>query len=223
MARLPRLHGTGLFLLFGGALLALFAYPAHAQTMRGRSRLELRLGVGFRTNTSTLVGAGGIETKTDAGGVSGGFTYARWKSDVLAYTVGIGVLSFGAESRVGAGGVETSSAVVVPILFGLRRYLPVSDPVSSVRPYGSVEAGPFIGHESATSVGSSIGTELRSQTAFGGRLGAGIDLGAGRVSFGVHAGYDLMTDFAEPIGGTSNHSGFEFGLAVGLLFGSGSG
>jgi hypothetical protein len=188
--------------------------------MHGRSRLELRLGFGFRTNTGTSVGAGGIETKTEAAGLLGGFNYARWTSEVLAYTVGLGVLSVDAETSVGAGGVETRSAVVVPILVGLRRYLSGSDPESGVRPFGSVEAGPFIGHESATSVGASIGVESRSQTAFGGRLGAGIDFGSGRVSFGVHAGYDLMTDFSEPIGGKSNHSGFEFGLAVGLQFGS---
>ena len=36
----------------------------------------------------------------------------------------------------------------------------------------------------------------------------------------MHAGYDLMTDFAEPIGGKTNHSGFELGLAVGLRFGA---
>jgi hypothetical protein len=222
MTSLPRIAATGRSLLIGGAFFVLFTYPAQAQSMSGRSRLELRLGVGFRTNTGTSVGAGGIETKTEAAGLLGGFTYARWSSDQLAYTVGLGVLSMDAKTSVGAGGVETRTALVMPILVGVRRYLAASDPGSGVRPFGSVEAGPFIGHESATAVGPSIGTESHTRTAFGGRLGAGIDFGLGaRVSLGMQAGYDLMTDFAEPIGGKSNHSGFEFGLAVGLLFGSG--
>jgi hypothetical protein len=219
MTTLPRLLGTGRALLAGGALLCLTTYPVCAQGMAGRSRVELRLGVGLRTSTGTSVGAGGIETKTDAGGVSAGFTYARWASNELAYTVGIGALSVDAKTSVGTGGVETRTAVVVPILVGLRRYLSASNPESGARPFGSVEAGPFIGHESATSVGSTVGVESRGETAFGGRLGLGLDFGTGRVSFGVHAGYDLMTDFAEPIGGKTNHSGFELGLAVGLSFG----
>jgi len=219
MTSLAKLLGSGRSLLVGGALLFSLSCTAEAQSMSGRSRIELRLGVGFRTNTGTSVGAGGIETNTEAAGLLGGFTYAHWTSEVLAYTVGLGVLSVDAKTSVGTGGVETRSAVVVPILVGLRRYLSVSNPESGVRPFGSVEAGPFIGHESATTVGSSIGVESRSQTAFGGRLGAGLDLGTGRVIFGVYAGYDLMTDFSEPVGGKSNHSGFELGLAVGLRFG----
>lgn len=34
---------------------------------------------------------------------------------------------------------------------------------------------------------------------------------------GITLGYNLMTDFAEPIGGSRNYSGPEFGIALSLV------
>ena len=39
----------------------------------------------------------------------------------------------------------------------------------------------------------------------------------------VAVAYDLMTDFAEPIGGSSNYSGPQMALGISLLLGGGSG
>jgi len=202
------------------AISALTAGSLQAQDLAGRSRIELRTGVGMRTSSGTTTSAGGVETRTDAAGFLGGLGFAHWFGENLAGTVSVGVLSVGTETRAGVGGVETKTAVVIPFFFGVRRYLTRSDPASSTRLFGSVEVGPVTGHQSSSSVGSVIAVESVTRTAVGGRAGVGVEFLLGsRVMLGIVGGYALMTDFSDPIGGQKNHSGADFGLSLGILFG----
>ncbi|MCP4600285.1 MAG: hypothetical protein GY847_07095, partial [Proteobacteria bacterium] len=60
------------------------------------------------------------------------------------------------------------------------------------------------------------------ETAFGGQLAAGLDFVTGR-NFMMSAGFgwNLMSDFNEPIGGSKNYSGPEFSFGFSWLFGKG--
>jgi hypothetical protein len=52
------------------------------------------------------------------------------------------------------------------------------------------------------------------------RIPIGVEFRLGnRVMLGLGGGYAFMTDFSDPIGGEKNHSGGDFGLTVGILFG----
>jgi hypothetical protein len=203
-----------------GALSFLAAPSLEAQSLTGRWRIELRTGVGVRVNSGTSTSVSGVETKTDAAGFLGAVGLSRWFSEDVAGVVSVGVLSVGTESRAGAGGVETSTAVVIPLFIGARRYWATSDSGSGTRLFGSVEVGPVTGHESSSSVGQTIVTEAITRTALGGRAGVGVEFRLGdRVTLGVVGGYTLMTDFSVPIGGEENHSGADFGLSLGILLG----
>jgi len=203
-----------------GALSALSVVSVQAQDLTGRSRIELRTGVGMRVNSGTSTSASGVEVKTDAAGFLGGLGYSHWFKGDLAGMVSVGVLSVGTETRAGTGGVETRTAVVVPFFVGVRRYVGSSDPESGTRLFGSVEVGPVTGHQSSTSVGSVVAVESITRTAMGGRAGVGVDFLLGsRVMLGIVGGYALMTDFSDPIGGQKNHSGADLGLSLGILFG----
>ena len=203
-----------------GALALLTAAPLRAQEMTGRSRIDVRTGVGVRVNSGTSTSVTGVETKTDAAGFLGGLGFSHWFSENVAGTLSVGVHSVGTETRAGVGGVETKTAVVVPFFVGVRRYLATSDPEPSARFFGSLEVGPVTGHESGTTIGSSITVGSITRTALGGRAGVGVDFHLGsRMMLGIGGGYALMTDFSEAIGGQKNHSGGDFGLSLGILFG----
>lgn len=205
-------------------LLAVTAASIHAQNLAQRSRLELQLGVGIRANTTSVASVGGVTAETSAAGFLGSFGYSYWVQEALALTVGLGVLTTDVESRVGAGGVSSRTATVVPLFAGLRYYFPKSTYGGQWRPYLAGALGPVIGTETASKVGSTIVNESITRTAFGGRLGAGLDVLLSRsFMLGFQAGYHLMSDFSVPIGGHENHSGADFGISISVLLGSGAG
>ncbi|MCG6954472.1 MAG: PorT family protein [Gemmatimonadetes bacterium] len=207
-----------LFLL--GILSALAVTSVQAQNLVGRWRVDLRTAVGVLVNAGTSTSASGVETKTDAAGFLGGLGLSRWFRENLAGQVSLGVLSVHTDTRAGAGGVSTETALVTSFFVGVRRYLTPSDPESGTGFFGSVEVGPVTGHQSSTSVGSAVVVESITRSAFGGRAGVGVEFRLGnRVMLGLGGGYTFMTDFADAIGGEKNHSGADLGLSLGVLFG----
>jgi hypothetical protein len=216
-------RGSGTSALAIG-LLAATAVAIQAQDLAHRSRLELQLGVGIRASTSATTSSGGVVTETSAAGFLGSFGYSYWLQEELALTIGLGVLTSDVESSVGAGGVGSRTATVVPLFAGLRYYFPRSTYGGKWRPYAAGAVGPVFGTETASAVGSVIRNESITRTALGGRLGAGLDVQLSRlIMLGLQAGYHLMTDFSDPIGGHENHSGPDFGISISVLLGRGVG
>jgi opacity protein-like surface antigen len=77
-------------------------------------------------------------------------------------------------------------------------------------------AGPFIGSEVNNTI---LSQESRTETAFGGRLGAGIDFFlSDHFKAGANAGYNMMSDFSAPVGARSNYSGADFSCGIGYIF-----
>lgn len=211
--------------LFTAAMAALSTAPftasLGAQEFSGRSRIELRLGVGIRANSSTTTSGSGIQIETGAAGFLGSVGYSHWVNEGLALTGSAGVLSAEAKTSAGTSGFETRSASVFLLFFGARYYFPASSLDSPWRPYVSAELGPVVGSQSWLELGRATAGESITTAALGTRIGGGVDIHLGhRVLLGVSAGYDLMTDFSEAIGGQENHSGPDIGLSIGLLFGA---
>lgn len=215
--QIPRIRGTAVLAL---AAACLTVGSLSAQGAPHRSRIELRLGVGSRVSAGTTVSAQGVETTTQSAGALGAIGFSRWMGESIVGTLSVGLLSFDTDTRVGSGGVHTETAMVIPMLLGVRRYL--GSNLSDARFFLSAEAGPVTGVQSATTVGSVVVAEDRVRGAAGLRLGGGVDLWVGsRVALAVLGGYTLMTDFADPIGGEDNHSGPDAALSIGLLVGGG--
>lgn len=204
------------------AVLSLARLPTslEGQDLLGRSRIEVRLGMGLRASSGTTMSGTGVQTETEAARFVGSITYAHWLSERLALTGSAGFLSAEAKMSAGTSAFESQSASVFLLSFGARCYFPESTFGSKWRPYGSAELGPVIGSQSWLEIGGAATGEAITTTALGARLGVGVDLQLGvRAVLGASAGYDLMTDFSDAIGGQKNHSGLDLGLSIGFLFG----
>lgn len=208
--------------ILGLAIAAVETVPLDAQNLAGRSRIELRMGVGFRSHAGTTTSSGGTTTEVRASGLLGSIGYARWFSERAAGVLSVGVLAASAETRTSVPGTVNRAAAVVPILAGVRYYFPASTFGSPWRPFVSAEVGPVVGTESRSEVGAVLTNESLTAGAFDARLGAGLDLQLGRTfMLGLTGGYHFMTDFADPIAGEKNHSGPDAGVSISLLIGRG--
>jgi outer membrane protein W len=205
------------------ALAAAVLSPASAQTATGTAndsdivhltgRHMISVSVGFMDHTSSGVSVtfGGVSVN------SGGTVwvgYGHWFEPDWALLAETGVVS--SQVEVSATGTET--AMLFPILFGLR-YQPENWALGEkVRPYLGVSAGPYFGFQTVAGWSVEVGT----QTAIGGRFSGGLDVVLGRhVSLGTAVQYHAVTDFDRPIGSRDNYSGFEFSLRLGILLGRG--
>jgi hypothetical protein len=196
---------------------------AQAQSVARRHQLELRLGLwNLNTDVRTEVDASGVSTSVESSGGLGGIAYGYWPQENLALNLSITGMVADSKTDVGAGGVQSVTAVVAPILLGAKYYFVASTLSSPTRPYLKAAAGPFIGSQSSTNVGTSIAAEQRTEAAIGGQLAGGLDVILGRrVMLGAAIGYNIMSDFGAPIGGSVNYSGPEFNIGISLLLGGG--
>lgn len=191
-----------------------------AQDLFDRSRIELKLGLGMRANSGTSTSLQGVETDTDASGMLGSIGYNKWIREEIAVTFSFGLLAVDVGTSVGSSGVETSTSLVMPAFLGVRYYMPASTYGGQFRPYVSAEGGPLIGFDTETEVGNVVQSGSSTAATIGARVGGGVDILAGnRFMIDLFGGYDLMADFGEPIGGQKNHSGWEFGVGFGVVWG----
>jgi Caspase domain len=189
----------------------------------GRNRIELRLGI-WRSGTSASRSTG-VVTGTDASDLFTGLGYARYINEKLALTVDIDARRLGAGTTASPGGVSAGSRTASTLLFGIR-WNPSQGDVSrrAVRPYLATSLGPMIGWRSGSTIGADgVSTGRRTIATVAGHVGGGLDLHLSRSwSVGLFAGFNWMTDFADPIASTDNFSGLQVGLNVGWLFGRGT-
>lgn len=206
------------------ALLLTSPAPTEAQALVDRSRIELKLGFGARANSGTTTDLQGVQTDTEASGLLGSIGYNKWIREELAVTVSVGLLAVDVGTSVGAGGVETSTSLVIPAFLGVRYYVPRSTLGGKYRPYLSAEGGPLLGFDADTEVGDVVQSGSSSSATIGSRFGGGLDIQVSEhFMLDLFAGYSLMADFGKAIGGQKNHSGWEIGLGLGVVWGGGEG
>jgi hypothetical protein len=126
--------------------------------------------------------------------------------------------------QASASGVSTNFAAVMPVLFGMRYYFPRSTHGEQFRPFVGASVGTFVGGYEVVRTGLTVVTESHTEVAFGGEAEFGVSiLLSSRVLATIAAAYDLMTDFEQPIGGSSNYGGPQMTFGISLLLGSGTG
>lgn len=188
-------------------------------SLRNRSVIEVNLGIWGGSKVSNTIGIGGVQSTADVSSFVGSVVYAYGMREYLAVTLSAGVLGAGASANVGVLGVSQQSGVVIPVLLGLRYYVPSPEPDEKVRPFLSLGVGTYIGSQSSSSVGLNVVQENRTETAFGGRIGAGIDFYlSNSLKLVAGAGYNLMSDFSAPVTGRMNFNGGDFSLGAGYAF-----
>jgi len=207
-------------------LLLVISSAFSSDKLEKRSRLELRAGWWSATTEATAeVGVGGVVTRIGGDGFLGSLAYGRWLKENVAVGLSVGVLALEVETRVGTiAGVSTHTLTVTPIQLEVRYYVAQTSHNSPWKPYISVGLGPVRGHVSRVEVGIQVVTESRTETAFGGHVGGGLDIQLGRlIMLGASGSYYLMTDFKEALDDRKNFSGPEFGISLSFLFGRGVG
>ena len=204
------------------AIIFIFAASICAQpALEKRHQVGLRVGMwNLSTGIRTEISAGSVETSVGTNGGMGGVFYGYYMQENLALNVGFNSFMGDVETRVGTGTVTSETATITAVLLGLKYYPIKSTLEGTVRPYVGVSAGPYIGSQSKTEVSSEIVVESRTETAFGGKIDAGVDFILGRhFMLGVGIGYNLMSEFDQPIGGSQDYSGGEFALGISYIFG----
>jgi hypothetical protein len=185
-------------------------------SMAGKSCLELNVGLWSGLKASNTIGIGGIQTEVKAAGFVGGIFFTHWTQEYLAITLNAGLLAGKASSSVGFLSVTQRVSTVAPVLFGVRYYALGSGADGDVRPYLSAAVGAYVGSEESNTI---LAQESRTETAFGGRIGAGMDFFiSNHFKLGASMGYNIMTDFDAQVGGRMNYNGADAVFGLGYIF-----
>ena len=111
------------------------------------------------------------------------------------------------------------SEVVIPVLFGVKYYSHFHSFDSTLHPFLSLSLGSFIGLVSKEDVETEL---VRSEPAFGGKIGAGIEKRIGEnFVLSLNGALYLVSNYAGAIAGRRNFNGSELSIGFGILLGGG--
>lgn len=195
-----------------------------AQALERRHQAGIRAGWWNQvTDSRTELNEDGVSVAVGQDGAWGGVFYEHWLQENLALDFSIGGMVPDISVSAGIPGVTSETATVGHVLVGVKYYFPQSTYARSVRPFARASVGPVIGDQNTVEVGFTVSMEDRSEVALGGVLAGGVDFVLGEhFMLSAETGYNLMTDFGEPIGGSKNYSGPQFSIGFGYLFGGGN-
>jgi hypothetical protein len=132
-------------------------------------------------------------------------------------TVAVEISAAILDADASTSGARVHANVVTPILFGLSvspRSLALS---TSIRPYLSAAAGPYI-HSVSDEFGAS--TSASVETVLGARLAAGANWFVSRhFVIGLEGNYHAVGKFDRPDAATENPSGFGMSMSFGFAWG----
>ncbi len=183
-------------------------------SFKGRSAIELGLGLWGGAKASNTVATTGIQAEAKTSGFAGGLSYSYWLREQLSLTATVSLLTAQASSTISAFNVTQQASAVIPLLLGIRFYVP--EPSDNVRPFLSAAVGTYFGSEAKNTL---LSQQAHTETTFGGRLGVGIDFFlSNHFKLNANVGYHLMADFETAIGGRMNYNGADFSLGAGYIF-----
>jgi opacity protein-like surface antigen len=203
------------------SLILLFITIASVSTaqdlsLKGRSAIELNLGFWGGSNASNTIAVTGIQSEAKTSGFAGGLGYSYWLRENLSLTMTVNLLTAQASSTVSTSIVTQQASAVIPLLLGIRFYVPYPESDANVRPFLSAAIGTYFGSEAKN---TTLSQQAHTETTFGGRLGAGIDFFLGdHFKLDANVGYHQMADFETAIGARKNYNGADFSLGAGYIF-----
>jgi outer membrane protein W len=194
------------------------------RSLAGRHRLELRFGYWDPGHQSMEpMPTDYMDDFTRVEDVVGAFSYSYWVHDQLATDVTFTAMVVEVTSSGSYPTGSESAVVLTSAMFGFRLY-PLSSAQTPLRPYVSGGIGPYLGIESYKEYHHNKFENVKSLGAFGGYMSAGMDIQMGRhLMAGVQVGYNVMSDFREPIGFKDNYEGYVVSAGLSLLIGKGEG
>ncbi len=187
-----------------------------------RTRLEINIGfVSLGRRDEENVPDGYVRAAVSAENLTFGFGLSRWLRDDLAIGLSLSVVA--SEAGTGVGGeVWAREQSVTSFMLNGRKYFPEVLPTAPLLLYVSGGVGTLIASVNETSVGNEVVTSADVLTAFGVQVGGGVDVPLSRRwMLGAETGFNLVGDFAEPVGGRKNYGGFRMSLSLSFLLGKG--
>lgn len=191
-------------------------------SLKGRHSIDISFGLLSDLNSSASVTIGGVHTRSSGNGFLGSVIYAYWLEDELAVSINVGVQNADAQISVSGLNVVTESAVIIPVLFGVKYQVFRITEHNNFRPYVSVSVGPYFGFASNVRTGYGVSSESISEAALGSRFACDFDLLVSRrFKLGIGVGYRFVSDFSHRIGTEKNYSSPEFSVSFGFILGRG--
>jgi hypothetical protein len=183
----------------------------------GRHRIELQTGMWHMAEGSaTSVGSGSIDQ-------SFGVNYTHYVSEDLGFTAGVQTAAIAVGVLSGSSGSFAGTAAIFALPVGVRWNPLRSRARGTFRPFLAAKIGPAIGvSEGAFSGIGSAFVGAHTQATLFTYAGLGFDYYPARsFVLGVNGGYNLLANFANPVGAEKNHSGPEVNFLFGWLWGRG--
>jgi len=209
-------HGGKILIIIVTIVLQSDTAFAQDYSLKGRSALEFNMGFWGGSNTSNTLTTNGIRSEAKTNGFVGGIQYSHWIQEQVSATLSIGFLAGEATSTVSFSGVNQHTSIIVPVLIGVNYYFFNPAQEDAVRPFVSAAIGPYIGSESNNTM---LSQNAHSETAFGARIGAGIDFLLGdHFKLGAGADYNVMSDFKNTVGAKTNYNGVDVLIGMGYIF-----
>lgn len=184
-------------------------------SLKGKHSIALNIGMLNQQEASVY----NVNVKAESN-LIGGLYYNYWFQEEWALELYSGVLNAEVFSGVSITGVEQKAATVIPLLAGARYYPASFALAENVRPYITALVGVKMGHSSSNKVtlGLITATETKVQSVFASKFGVGVDAFIGSwVRLGLGLGYNLGSDFDDPVGTRVNYSGVDLAICFGIM------
>lgn len=199
------------------ALLLIIAVPAlgHAQsaadTLDLAGRTNIMLGIGL-TGARDATASPGLESTHTTGEV-GSLAFNHWVRPEIGVLISASVLNADATSSGG----NASTNAITPILFGVSYSPRALALTTSLRPFVSAAAGPYIHTVSNAGPGTASST---SESVAGARFAAGANWFVARhFMLSLEGDYHAVGEFSRQDAATSKASGFGMSFGLGFSWG----
>jgi len=198
--------------------LCLLSSISVAQTYQLNSRSAIGFNVGLYAGSTSANAeyVNGYNSSASTNGFAGSMFFYHWLKEDLSLKLSIGLLTGSASVSLTANKTVQQASAVIPVLLGLNYYFTEPTESDAIRPFVGGAIGMYIGSEAKNTM---ISQEVSSETAAGLRAGIGCDFLIGNhFILGAEAGYNVMANFTDPIGGKNNFNGADFSLEVSYVF-----
>jgi opacity protein-like surface antigen len=200
-------------------LLAAAACTGRTQdfSFKGRSAIELNFGLMSGAGEHVEISGIGYHSNVETNSPTGSLGYAYWLEENLSLAISVGFLSAKVHSTMDGYKILREVSSVIPVMAGIRLYVPEPDSGSRFRIFFPLAIGLYLGSESFNSTYTQW---IHNEVAFGIRSGAGAEFFiTDNLKLGLNAGYHLfITEFNNPIGSRKRYNGFELTLGTGYIF-----
>ena len=199
------------------ALLLVIAVPAlgraqsAADTLDLAGRTNIMLGIGL-TGARDATASPGLESTHTTGEV-GSLAFNHWVRPEIGVLISASVLNADATSSGGS----ASTNAITPILFGVSYSPRALALTTSLRPFVSAAAGPYIHTVSNAGPGTASST---SESVAGARFAAGANWFVARhFMLSLEGDYHAVGEFSRQDAATSKASGFGMSFGLGFSWG----